>query len=101
VEVDEKETSYLGAIYVDFSKYLSLEEPCMSKENSRNFFLFLLFFFLSQVRVSNARRYLPIFLVKMKIRKISKLILEQCRFIRILAILKQWKYKRKDCKNSP
>jgi hypothetical protein len=44
VEVDEKETSYLGAIYVDFSKYLSLEEPCMSKENSRNFFLF---FFIS------------------------------------------------------
>jgi hypothetical protein len=70
VEVDEKETSYLGAIYVDFSKYLSSKEPRMSKENSR------IFFFFSQVRVSNVRRYLPIFSVKMKIRTISKLILE-------------------------
>jgi hypothetical protein len=37
VEVDKKEKSCLGAIYVDFSKYLSSNELCMPcpKENSR------------------------------------------------------------------
>jgi hypothetical protein len=50
-----------------------------------------------QVGVSNIGRYLPLFLVKMKIKKISKIILEQRRLIRILPVLRQWKYKRKDC----
>jgi hypothetical protein len=31
VEVDKKKTPYLSAIYVDFSKYLSLEELHMSQ----------------------------------------------------------------------
>jgi hypothetical protein len=47
LEVDEKEKSCLDAIYVDFSKYLSLEElrmPC-PKENSRTSFF--------QMRVSD------------------------------------------------
>jgi hypothetical protein len=40
VGVDEKEKSCLGAIYVDFSKYLSSEELCMPcpKENSMTSF---------------------------------------------------------------
>ena len=53
MEVEKKETSYLGAIYVDFSKHLSLEESHMSKENLRTVFFFNLIFY--QVGVSNVR----------------------------------------------
>jgi hypothetical protein len=51
------------------------------EENSRTSFF--------QVGVSDVGRYLPLFSVKMKIKKISKIILEQRRLIRILPVLKQ------------
>jgi hypothetical protein len=94
MENDKKEKTCLGEIYVDFSKYISAEELCIpcSKENSRTSFF--------QVGVSDVGRYLPLFLVKMKIKKISIIILEECRLIRILSVLKHWKYKRKDCRDS-
>jgi hypothetical protein len=41
-------------------------------------------------------RNLLIFSVKIKIEKMSKIILEQCHLIRTLHVLRQWKYKRKD-----
>jgi hypothetical protein len=94
VEVDKKEKSCLGAIYVDFSKYLSSDELCMPcpKENSRVSSF--------QAGVFDVKRYLHIFFVKTKIRKISKIILEQHCLIGILSFLKQWNYKRKDCHDS-
>ena len=66
VQVDEKEKLCFDAIYVDFSKYFSWEKlhmPC-SKENSRMSFF--------QVGVSDVWWYLPLFLVKIKIKKMSK-----------------------------
>jgi hypothetical protein len=39
-------------------------------------------------RVSNVGRYLPLFLVKTKIKKISIIILEERCLIRILSVLK-------------
>jgi hypothetical protein len=91
---DKKEKTCLGEIYVDFSKYISTEELCVpcSKENSRMSFF--------QVGVSDVGRYLPLFLVKTKIKKISIIILEECCLIRILSVLRHWKYKRKDCHDS-
>jgi hypothetical protein len=70
VEVDKKERSCLNAIYVDFSKYLSLEEPHVScsKENLRTSFL--------QVGMSHVGRYFLLFSEITKIKKISKIILE-------------------------
>ena len=83
VEIDEKERSCLDAINVDFSKYLSLKGPHVScsKENSRTSCF--------QEGMSNAGQYLPLFSVKTKIKKISKIILEQCHLIRILPVLRQ------------
>jgi hypothetical protein len=94
MENDKKEKTCLSEIYVDFSKYISAEELCVpcSKENSRMSFF--------QVGVSNVGRYLPLFLVKTKIKKISIIILEERCLIRILSVLRHWKYKQKDCHNS-
>jgi hypothetical protein len=77
-------------IYVDFSKYLSPEEPRVTyrKVNSRtNFF---------QVGVSDVGRNLLIFSVKTKIEMMSKIILKQHRLIRSLPVCRKWKYKKKD-----
>jgi hypothetical protein len=65
--------------------------PC-PKENSRMSFF--------QVGVFDVGRYLPLFSVKMKIKKISIIILEERRLIRILSVLRYWKYKMKDCHDS-
>jgi hypothetical protein len=90
MERDEKENLCLSAIYIDFSKYLSPKEPCVSycKENSRTSFF--------QVGVFDVGRNLVIFSVKTKIEKMSKIILEQGRLIINLPVFRQWKYKRKD-----
>jgi len=106
IEGDKKETSCLGTIYIDFSKYLSPEEPhaiyidfskylspeeprvTYRKENSRTSFF--------QVGVSDVGRNLLIFSMKTKIEKMSKIILKQHHLIRSLPIRRQWKYKRKD-----
>jgi hypothetical protein len=106
MEGDENEKSCLGTIYVDFSKYLSLEEPdaiyvdfskylspeeprvTYRKENSRTSFF--------QVGVSDVGWNLLIFSMKTKIEKMFKIILKQHRLIRSLPIHRQWKYKRKD-----
>jgi hypothetical protein len=71
------------AIYVDFSKYLYSEKPCMTyrKENSRTSFF--------QVGVSNIGRNLLIFALKTKIEKMSKIILEQDRLIISLHVRRQ------------
>jgi len=63
MEGDQKEKSCLSAIYVDFSKYFSPEEPRVAfrKENSRTSFF--------QVRVSDVGHNLLIFSEKMKNRK--------------------------------
>jgi hypothetical protein len=55
---------------------------------------------LSVSQTFDVGRYLPLFLVKMKIKKISIIILEERCLIRILSVLRQWKYKRKDCHDS-
>ena len=90
VEVEDKERSCLGAIHVDFSKYFSSKKPHVScsKENLRTSFF--------QVGVFDVGRYLPLFLIKTKIKKISIIILEERCLIRILSVLRHWKYKRKD-----
>jgi hypothetical protein len=44
-------------------------------------------------RNHDVRRYLPLFLVKTKIKKISIIILEERHLIRILSVLRHWKYK--------
>jgi len=63
MEGDKKEKSCLSAIYVDFFKYLSPEELCVTyhKENSRTSFF--------QVGVFDVGRNLLIFLMKTKNRK--------------------------------
>jgi hypothetical protein len=55
---------------------------------------------IMQRRNLDVRQYLPLFSVKTKINKISIIILEERRLIRILSVLKHWKYKRKDCHDS-
>jgi hypothetical protein len=94
MEKHKKEKTCLGEIYVDFSIYISAEElrvPC-PKENSMTSFF--------RVGVSDVGQYLSLFSVKMKIKKISIIILEEHRLIRILSVLKHWKYKMKDCHDS-
>jgi hypothetical protein len=106
MEGDEKEKSCLSticidfskylsseephAIYIDFSKYLSPEEPRVTyrKGNSRTSFF--------QVGVSDVGRNLIIFSVQTKIEEMPKIILKQSRLIRSLPVCRQWKYKRKD-----
>jgi hypothetical protein len=90
MEGDNREKTCLDAIYVDFSKYLSPEEPRVPyhKENSRTSFF--------QVGVSDVGRNLPIFSVNSKIRKITNNILGKCRSRRFLFRFRQWKYRRKD-----
>jgi hypothetical protein len=70
IERDEKENSRLSAIYVNFSKYLSSEEPRVTyhKENSRTSFF--------QVGVFDVERNLKIFSVQTKIEKMPKIILK-------------------------
>jgi hypothetical protein len=92
IEGDKKETSCLGTIYIDFSKYLSPEEPhaiyvdffkylsleeprvIYRKENSRTSFF--------QVGVSDVGRNLIIFSVQTKIEEMPKIILKQSRLIK-------------------
>jgi hypothetical protein len=121
MEGDENEKSCLGTIYVDFSKYLSPEEPraiyedfskYLSSEEScaiyEDFSKYLspeeprvthrkensrTSFF--QVGVSDVGRNLLIFSMKTKIENMFKIILKQHRLIRSLPIRGQWKYKRK------
>jgi hypothetical protein len=87
MEGDKKEKSCLSAIYVYFPKYLSLKVPRMTyrkkKKNSRTSFF--------QVGVSDVGRNLLIFSVETKTekKKMSKIILEQHRLIRILPVLRQ------------
>jgi hypothetical protein len=90
MEVDEKKKLCLSAMYIDFSKSLSRKEPHVRyrKENLRTSFL--------QVGVSHIGCNLSIFSVKMKNRKIFKNKWEQGHMIRILSVLRQWKYKKKD-----
>jgi hypothetical protein len=106
MEGDEKEKSCLSTIYVDFSKYLSPEEPhaiyvdfskylspekprvTYCKENSRTSFF--------QVGVSDVGWNLIIFSVQTKIEEMPKIILKQSRLIKSLPVRRQWKYKRKE-----
>jgi hypothetical protein len=90
MEGDNMEKTCFDAIYVDFSKYLSPEEPRVPyhKENSRTSFF--------QVGVSDVGRNLPIVSVNFKIRKIANNILRKCRSRRFLFRFRQWKYRRKD-----
>jgi len=90
MEGDEKEKSCLSTIYVDFSKYLSPEEPRVTycKENSRTSFF--------QVGVSDVGWNLIIFSVQTKIEEMPKIILKQSRLIKSLPVRRQWKYKRKE-----
>jgi hypothetical protein len=96
----------LRAIYEDFSKYLSSEEPCAIYEDFSKYLSpeeprvthrkenSRTSFF--QVGVSDVGRNLLIFSMKTKIENMFKIILKQHRLIRSLPIRRQWKYKRKD-----
>jgi hypothetical protein len=83
MEGDEEEKSCLSVIYVNFFKYLSLEELCVTyrKKSLRTSFF--------QVGVSDVGQNLLIFLVKTKIEKMSKIILKQIRLIRNLPVRRQ------------
>jgi hypothetical protein len=52
--------------------------------------------FSFSTQIYDIGRNLLIFSLKTKIEKMSKIILEQHRFIRSLPVRRQWKYKRKD-----
>jgi len=122
IEGDKKETSCLGTIYIDFSKYLSPEEPhaiyvdffkyLSSEEPCTIYEDFSKYLSpeephvthrkensrtsLFQVGVSDVGRNLIIFSVQTKIEKMPKIILKQSRLIRSIPVCRQWKYKRKD-----